>query len=75
MTQRWTLGGNKVMLTEFQLLEIKVKEIGLFFLSNSGRLAEAVEELEMESELCELLENFEQILAGRETEEKNSKLG
>ncbi len=50
------------MLTKIQGLEIEVKEIGLFFLANSGRLAEAVEKLEMEYELNELLGSFKQIL-------------
>lgn len=50
------------MLTELQLLEIKIKEIGLFFLANSGRLAEAVEKLDMEEELDVLLVSFKQIL-------------
>lgn len=49
-------------MTKIQELEIKVKEIGLFFLSNSGRLAEAVEKLDMEEELNTLLESFKQIL-------------
>ena len=52
----------KNMLTKIQELEIKVKEIGSFFLSNSGRLAEAVEKLGMEYELNELLVSFKQIL-------------
>lgn len=50
------------MLTKIMELEIKVREIGLFFLANSGRLAEAVEKLNMEEELNELLESFKQIL-------------
>lgn len=50
------------MLTKIQELEIRVKEIGLFFLVNSGRLAEAVEKLDMEEELETLLASFKQIL-------------
>ena len=49
-------------MTKLMELEIKVREIGLFFLSNSGRLAEAVERLDMEEELNTLLESFKQIL-------------
>ena len=49
-------------MTKLMALEIKVREIGLFFLSNSGRLAEAVEKLGMEEELDELLVSFKQIL-------------
>ena len=49
-------------MTKLMELEIKVREIGLFFLSNSGRLAEAVERLDMEEELHTLLESFKQIL-------------
>lgn len=54
------------MLTDFQLLEIKVREIGLFFLANSGRLAEAIENLDMKGELDTLLESFKQILEKEE---------
>ena len=35
-------------MTKLMAIEIKVREIGLFFLSNSGRLAEAVEKLDKE---------------------------
>mgnify|MGYP001559384887 FL=1 len=52
-------------MTKIQELEIKIKEIGSFFLSNSGRLAEAVEKLGMEYELNELLVSFKQILEGQ----------
>ena len=50
------------MLTKIQELEIKIKEIGSFFLSNSGRLVEVVERLDMEYELNEVLVSFKQIL-------------
>ncbi len=49
-------------MTKLMELEIKIREIGLFFLSNSGRLAEAVEKLKMEEELDELLVSFKLIL-------------
>ncbi len=51
-------------MTKIQELEIKVKEVGLFFLANSGRLAEAVEKLDMEEEINTLLASFKQILEG-----------
>ena len=50
------------MLNKIQEIEIKVKEIGSFFLSNSGRLAEVVERLDIEYELNELLVSFKEIL-------------
>lgn len=56
------------MLTKIMGLEIKVREIGLFFLSNSGRLAEAVEKLDMEEELNELLVSFKLILEGNKSD-------
>ena len=49
-------------MTKLMYIEIKVREIGLFFLSNSGRLAEAVEKLAMDEELDELLVSFKLIL-------------
>lgn len=55
-------GVDNKMTTEIQELEIKVKEIGLFFLVNSGRLAEAVEKLDMEGELDTLLKSFKEII-------------
>ena len=54
-------------MTKIQELEIKIKEIGSFFLSNSGRLAEAVEKLGIEYELNELLVSFKQILEDAKT--------
>ncbi|MCR4334320.1 MAG: hypothetical protein NUV47_01140 [Patescibacteria group bacterium] len=53
------------MLTKIIDIEIKVKEIGSFFLLNSGRLAEAVEKLDMEEELYTLLESFKQTLEAK----------
>ena len=53
------------MLTKIQEHELKVKEIGSFFLSNSGRLAEVVEKLGMEYELNELLVSFKEILEAK----------
>lgn len=49
--------------------EIKIREIGIFFLKNSGKSAKVVKNLEMEGVLYELLEKFEQILADSECEE------
>ena len=56
-------------MTKLMAIEIKVRKIGLFFLSNSGRLAEAVEKLDMEEELDELLVSFKQILENKNDHE------
>ena len=56
-------------MTKLMELELKVKEIGSFFLSNSGRLAEATEKLGMEYELNELLASFKQILEVKDDNE------
>ena len=58
-------------MTKLMELEIKVKEIGLFFLSNSGRMAEAVENFGMEYELNELLVSFKQILEDAKNDNEN----
>mgnify|MGYP001559039045 CR=1 FL=1 len=56
-------------MTKLMELELKVKEIGSFFLLNSGRLAEATEKLDMEYELNELLVSFKQILEVKDDNE------
>ena len=60
-------------MTKLMELEIKIKEIGSFFLSNSGRLAEAVEKLGIEYELNELFVSFKELLEDAKRDNENRK--